>query len=677
MAYSNITSTEGRAFLTQLGYDPNSVTVVGGVKIPLSANNTELDKIAQEMFTSLDKLLTQEELTGYDPTHPMPPNLMSFMLDWAEEESVDQGQIKDKLVTRVKKLIDDGRTVDPAWLDLMFNSKFGGTYFTLDESRTYLQKALSNFADAGVAAPADFLKYAYLNADSLQNLSASTVSKLVLNSIRDGGSLPKELIALVQNVSTFNAIEAANIAKDVLNTQVANRQPLDKTMLSLLKSIDSNSYGEILVAKAMSMAANGGDGATKGVKDYTTGIEAPIYDYFDKLKSEDPARFQDFAVSRLKYQISSTGELGASKFTAGTLEYLAVDWLNSNKPNAYRDVLVYGLDVQSSRNKVPEDDLLKKLKELDPFAASQYVVSYSQKKLAQNGYLEKADVDRLKAYTSGIDNRSLASIAQYALADAFKRGIKITLPPPVPVPSSATAEDLGLYALYNELETLNPVSAQEWAASFTARQTKSVSEIPLSDEQKTAVSAWSSLVIKWTGSDPTINGEAKPLVDLGADLETSLMTVFMGRATQLEAQLKAQIDSVQAKNDQMGRMNEAMGLLNKVSKLVASDAKSSDKIKDKSDGKLSTDTINQVVAALKAAGVTPFANGFSGDLTKGELAGGIQQLKTQIDSLGNNQQTEMIRLQSLTTKRNESFEIISTFLAKIAGVNEKILGNMH
>ncbi len=199
----------------------------------------------------------------------------------------------------------------------------------------------------------------------------------------------------------------------------------------------------------------------------------------------------------------------------------------------------------------------------------------------------------------------------------------------------------------------------------------------------------------------------------GMDLETALMAVQSNRANLLEAQLKDQIAAVQAKNDQVGKMNTLMGLLNRASADGKAE-KSTDSVKI--DAALAA----EIEVAAKAAGVTlppelqgqkqwtvtlkdgtthtvdeagkneaqhckdvywAFRSGdYSGNKAvktiaeappktpepnKGKLDAYVQSLKSNIDSLSNTQQLDMLRLQSLSNKRNESFEIMSNFVKKL------------
>ena len=62
---------------------------------------------------------------------------------------------------------------------------------------------------------------------------------------------------------------------------------------------------------------------------------------------------------------------------------------------------------------------------------------------------------------------------------------------------------------------------------------------------------------------------------------------------------------------------------------------------------------------------------------KGELDKAITGLKGQVDSLGSNQQMDMLRLQSLSNKRNEAFDLMTNFMKKFADKREAIISNMR
>ena len=171
-----------------------------------------------------------------------------------------------------------------------------------------------------------------------------------------------------------------------------------------------------------------------------------------------------------------------------------------------------------------------------------------------------------------------------------------------------------------------------------------------------------------------------------------MMAVQSNRASLLEAQQKDQISSVQAKNDSIARLNQALGAMNKVAAMFPSDSKADariDSVKGMSDNNWQLP--HEANSALKTAGdVKPFsttnahtadgnvyAGGIGGETTKGQLDGAIQQLKSQIDAASNTQQMDMLRLQSISNKRNEAFDVMTNFIKKMQESRSSIIGNMR
>ena len=117
----------------------------------------------------------------------------------------------------------------------------------------------------------------------------------------------------------------------------------------------------------------------------------------------------------------------------------------------------------------------------------------------------------------------------------------------------------------------------------------------------------------------------------GLDLESMLMAVQGNRANELDEQIKSQMRAVQARNASITALNTQLGAL-KSAKLNTTDP--------------------ATIAKLDAQ---------------------IQDIKTQIDSASNTQQMEMLRLQSLSQKRNEAFELMTNFMKKFADSRSEII----
>ncbi|MET1175437.1 hypothetical protein [Paenibacillus amylolyticus] len=108
------------------------------------------------------------------------------------------------------------------------------------------------------------------------------------------------------------------------------------------------------------------------------------------------------------------------------------------------------------------------------------------------------------------------------------------------------------------------------------------------------------------------------------DIETALMMVQQERAKLLDAQLQSQIQEVQNRNQLIADLNSQLQIAQQ-----------------------------------------------NGD----EAA--VQKLKGQIDAASNSQQMDMLRLQSMSNKRNEAFDVMTNFVKKMQDSRSSIIGNMR
>jgi len=136
-----------------------------------------------------------------------------------------------------------------------------------------------------------------------------------------------------------------------------------------------------------------------------------------------------------------------------------------------------------------------------------------------------------------------------------------------------------------------------------------------------------------------LQGESgiQPLDIQGMDLETALMAVQSQRTQLLENQLKDQLGAVQQKNQEIADLNSQLTGLNQ--------EKTATPVEDQ-DKQIALDQQ-------------------------------IQSLKGQIDSLGNSQQMDMLRLQSMNNKRNEAFDTMTNFIKKMQDSRSSIINNMR
>ncbi|ETT64491.1 hypothetical protein MHI43_05725 [Paenibacillus sp. FSL H8-0457] len=150
-------------------------------------------------------------------------------------------------------------------------------------------------------------------------------------------------------------------------------------------------------------------------------------------------------------------------------------------------------------------------------------------------------------------------------------------------------------------------------------------------------------------------------IDLSSmDLESALMVVQQQRTQMLDAQLNNQIQDVQKRNEEIAKKNDAMAGINSALTGEAVDGKYS--IPDDLAGKLAAEGI---------------ADASKKEYTAEELNQATEKLKGSIDSLSNSQQMDMLRLQSMTNKRNEAFDVMTNFIKKMEESRSSIIGNMR
>ncbi|WP_247900306.1 hypothetical protein [Paenibacillus pabuli] len=142
-----------------------------------------------------------------------------------------------------------------------------------------------------------------------------------------------------------------------------------------------------------------------------------------------------------------------------------------------------------------------------------------------------------------------------------------------------------------------------------------------------AIAAVSVVTSASAASASAVNpvGSSLSAIDLSSmDIETALMMVQQERTKLLDSQLQSQIQEVQNRNQEIAELNA------------------------------------QLQAAIQ-----------SGDASQ------VQALKNKIDALGNSQQMDMLRLQSLSNKRNEAFDVMTNFIKKMQDSRSSIIGNMR
>ncbi|WP_299090957.1 hypothetical protein [uncultured Microbacterium sp.] len=143
------------------------------------------------------------------------------------------------------------------------------------------------------------------------------------------------------------------------------------------------------------------------------------------------------------------------------------------------------------------------------------------------------------------------------------------------------------------------------------------------------------------------------------DLEALMMAVQSNRASLLDAQLQAQIQGVQDRNNALALTSTALGA---VRAYVASPTAA---------------TFAAATTAVRAAGVTHAFLDRSAGTGMPDANALISVLRSTMDAHGNTQQMDMLRLQSMTDKRNEAFDLTTSLVKKMQDSRSSIIGNMR
>ena len=146
---------------------------------------------------------------------------------------------------------------------------------------------------------------------------------------------------------------------------------------------------------------------------------------------------------------------------------------------------------------------------------------------------------------------------------------------------------------------------------------------------------------------------------VGMDLGTALLMVQGQRASALGDQLAAQITDAQARNSRIALLNAALSA-------VRAHLASPNEL-----------TFATASSATIAAGVTHAflsTSATTGSATATDL---VEVLRAGIDSASNSQQIDMLRLQFLSSKRNEAFDLMTNFVKNLQDSRSSIIGNMR
>jgi hypothetical protein len=165
----------------------------------------------------------------------------------------------------------------------------------------------------------------------------------------------------------------------------------------------------------------------------------------------------------------------------------------------------------------------------------------------------------------------------------------------------------------------------------------------------------------------------------GLDLETAMMAIQSQRANLLENQLKTQMEGIQKRNDDIAALNTLLGDLKKFRPAGTDKEKWGNLGATVAEGKANYARVKAVGLPMPSGADEVNEAGGNGiyDAKQKTYDAWNEEIKGKIDSLNNGQQMDMLRMQSLTNKRNEAFDLMTNFIKKMADSRSSVLGNMR
>lgn len=149
------------------------------------------------------------------------------------------------------------------------------------------------------------------------------------------------------------------------------------------------------------------------------------------------------------------------------------------------------------------------------------------------------------------------------------------------------------------------------------------------------------------------------------DFETLLVDFSTNRASTIEKQVKPIETRVRARNARLSDLGQLLSDLSRIQQELAGDEHEAS-----AEGKLKDDLV-PIMNSLDSTVLSGSA------ITKSNCEKAIQLVKTEIDRLNNESQSDMNTLQSLVDKRDESFSTASSIMQAVSDCRSTAIRNIQ
>lgn len=159
------------------------------------------------------------------------------------------------------------------------------------------------------------------------------------------------------------------------------------------------------------------------------------------------------------------------------------------------------------------------------------------------------------------------------------------------------------------------------------------------------------------------------------DFQDLIVRFSKNRAVAAEGEVEPLATRIRQRNDRLGELSEALAELTKIQSGFASDAKGSDSCGNDVAFSEATARVLRDIGYGSDGGWTKIQDGRY-IINKQTCDAVLTRVKSEIDGLNNEAQTDMTRLQSLVDRRDESYSTATNLMTSISDTRSNTIGNM-
>ena len=164
---------------------------------------------------------------------------------------------------------------------------------------------------------------------------------------------------------------------------------------------------------------------------------------------------------------------------------------------------------------------------------------------------------------------------------------------------------------------------------------------------------------------------ANRLTRANMNIPELIMAIQMERANILEQQVMDQMEDMQKRNEWLREANAALA------QLRVARPNGTDEVKGYGSFTDANGNSKSVKEWMDQNGVQIENTGSDSQGKQFEFDAAIQNLKASIDTANTNSQMDMVRLQGLMDKRNQTFDLMTNTLSKTGKSMDGVVGNMR